>query len=721
MRRRAGGRRQRRAWWTARGSGTADRSAREPECVLPLDTVRRRLELFVSALHERPLRIEAAPTPPPLTLAGRARGAFRHLLARAASDTRTGSAGAGAAARSPGAFAAGAFAANTFAAGAFATVDGEVVRLPPTLPALDGTDAALARYRAMALGLAERVRRNTARHAPVMPAGRGNDRARLTRDLYHLAESAAAEHAAAVAVRGLGPVIVATRTAALARRPALDALAPAERAVEQLVRRVLAAAPEDEIASGDSPADATGAEGVPCTADPRDSRAWAEQMAERLHQELRARHRGRFRYRGVTPVEAWGAPATGSVGAASPLAVADDEGDALQHRATLPVGGTRARAASAGEQDDGTGLAATGGTGAEHTPRPEVADARAPARVMHDPGAGRLPGEQHPSVDARDTEATAGGAAMHRLDAPMTPPIGPAGVRYPEWDAVAGRYRPRHATVRESPAPEADPAWAEAVLRAQAPLVRRVRERFEPLRARRTRLGAQRRGDEIDLAACVRAAVDRYAGRAPSDRLYVDVRPARRPIATLLLVDVSGSTDLAIDATRQIIDVEREAMLLAATALDALGDPYEVLTFASRGADDVRVRVVKRFGERNGDIVRRRVSGVHPDGNTRLGAALRHATARLARQPAGHRLLLLLSDGQPNDRDGYQGRAAIEDARRAVLEARAAGVVPFCLTVDREVPETAAQVFGVGAFTVLRDPAHLPRALVRVVEHLLGG
>jgi len=35
------------------------------------------------------------------------------------------------------------------------------------------------------------------------------------------------------------------------------------------------------------------------------------------------------------------------------------------------------------------------------------------------------------------------------------------------------------------------------------------------------------------------------------------------------------------------------------------------------------------------------------------GAALRHATARLAGEPAGHRLLLALSDGRSNDMDGY--------------------------------------------------------------------
>jgi nitric oxide reductase NorD protein len=274
-------------------------------------------------------------------------------------------------------------------------------------------------------------------------------------------------------------------------------------------------------------------------------------------------------------------------------------------------------------------------------------------------------------------------------------------------------------------APEGDAAAAEALLAGRAAIARHVRARFEPLRARRARLPRQRAGDALDVQACVDAHADRLAGHASDDeRLYLAVRPARRPLAICVLVDVSGSTDARISAdpadARQVIDVEREAVLLAGEALDALGDPYAVLTFSSRGARGVHVRTVKDFGERPGPTVRARIAAIAPDGNTRLGAAMRHATARLARQPAGRRLLLLLSDGRPNDMDRYQGRYAVEDARQAVHEARAAGVVPFCLTVDREEPEYLAHVFGVAGHTILRRPDQLPAALVGLVRHLLA-
>ena len=139
-------------------------------------------------------------------------------------------------------------------------------------------------------------------------------------------------------------------------------------------------------------------------------------------------------------------------------------------------------------------------------------------------------------------------------------------------------------------------------------------------------------------------------------------------------------------------------------------------------AHDVRVRSVKEFGEPNGDAVRRRLAALAPEANTRLGAAVRHATAQLVRQHAGHRLLLIVSDGRPNDCDHYQGRYAVEDARQSVIEARAAGVHPFCLTVedDADTPDYLARIFGPSGYTIMRHPDHLPVALLQGVRQLLG-
>jgi nitric oxide reductase NorD protein len=203
------------------------------------------------------------------------------------------------------------------------------------------------------------------------------------------------------------------------------------------------------------------------------------------------------------------------------------------------------------------------------------------------------------------------------------------------------------------------------------------------------------------------------------DRLYVDVRPGRRELTVALLVDVSASTDSWVSENQRIIDVEKDALLVVCEALGALGDPYAILTFSGEGAAHVSVGAVKGFAERADDTVRRKIALLDADGYTRVGAALRHATAALTRQPTGRRLLLLLSDGKPNDVDEYDGPYGIEDARQAVAEARAQNVDVFCLTVDREAPRYAPRIFGRSGFTLLRRPNQLPEVLIEVLRRLV--
>ena len=148
-------------------------------------------------------------------------------------------------------------------------------------------------------------------------------------------------------------------------------------------------------------------------------------------------------------------------------------------------------------------------------------------------------------------------------------------------------------------------------------------------------------GAELDMDALVTAYADRRGGCTADDRFYIDSRPVRRDAAIMLLVDTSASTDGWVAGNRRIIDVEKEALLIVGEALSALGDPHAVMAYASAGPFRVGVRVLKRFEDSGGAEMRDRIAGLEPDGFTRTGAALRHATACLMRRDARHRLLLL--------------------------------------------------------------------------------
>jgi nitric oxide reductase NorD protein len=250
-------------------------------------------------------------------------------------------------------------------------------------------------------------------------------------------------------------------------------------------------------------------------------------------------------------------------------------------------------------------------------------------------------------------------------------------------------------------------------------MVEALRRRFEMLRAHRVVLRRQEDGDEIDTDAAIEARADVRAGAAMPERLYRSARLTRRDAAVLVLVDASGSTDAWIAGRRRIIDVEREALLLLSIALDGTGDPHAIVSFSGEGPQHVTVRMLKRFGEHHHQAVSLRIAGVEPERYTRAGAALRHASQLLQAQQANHRLLLLLSDGKPNDRDEYDGRYGIEDMRQAVLEARAMGLSPFCLTVDRQAAAYLPRVFGPHHHALLPQTQRLPAVLLEWIRRLL--
>jgi nitric oxide reductase NorD protein len=239
---------------------------------------------------------------------------------------------------------------------------------------------------------------------------------------------------------------------------------------------------------------------------------------------------------------------------------------------------------------------------------------------------------------------------------------------------------------------------------------------FGRLRPRRIDVGRQPDGPELDIEAWVAAVADVRAGSVVDDRLYTASRPARRRIALALLVDVSASTDAWVSGERRIVDIEKEALLVVCEALEAVGDRYAILAFSGEGPADVSVSAVKRFAEPFGSETRRRIAGLDADRYTRMGAAIRHASALLARERADRPVLIVLSDGKPNDVDVYDGAYGIEDSRQAVNEARRQGIQVRCLTVDREAPRYAHRIFGTHGFARLSRAERLPAALLEMLR-----
>ncbi len=256
-------------------------------------------------------------------------------------------------------------------------------------------------------------------------------------------------------------------------------------------------------------------------------------------------------------------------------------------------------------------------------------------------------------------------------------------------------------------------------------IARRLRRQFESLSARPNWIRGQYEGDRLDLDAYMDYRGARAGGSNSGDpRLFYQKRPLVRDLSCLLLADLSLSTDSWVNNDRQVIDVIRDSLYLFAESLSGSGDRFAIHGFSSRKRKHVRFNQIKSFEENYGAAIRGRIDDIKPGFYTRMGAAIRHATELLAKQPGEKKLLMLLTDGKPNDLDRYEGRYGIEDTRMAIVEARQQGLIPFCITIDEEASQYLPYLFGRQGYTLIRKadqlPQRLPQLYITLTDKLSG-
>jgi nitric oxide reductase NorD protein len=581
---------------------------------------------------------------------------------------------------------------------ALPSTDGSRLRLPPRLDAFVALPSARV-YRVIALGLALRARRGAA-------AERARLTSRAAADLLAVAEAVSAERELSRLAPGLVADLDRLREIMLAARPSPRLLNAGERAVEARIRDALGPSSRDN------------AQALPEFSTAEASRAWAEERARALEAAA---------YRGLPAVFLWGViePARGVL---APVMLEHDESarPVAPPRAQQLPRRPRVRPERPGEDDEGPGLAMMPIEDRQESvedplglQRPLDRDDHADPEGLAD-SVSELPELRVMSTPGTPREMLISDDPDERRARQSRPALAEAGLAYPEWSWREGHYRIPGARVRTIPAPSGADAWWRQALRDHAPLVRRTRRRFERLRSRRIPVPRQLDGPDLDMSACVEAWSDARGGRIVEDRLYVATRPHRRDLALVLLVDVSASTDAWVEGRRRIVDVEKEALLVISEGLEALGDRFAILAFSGESAARVEITEVRGFAGSDPLAVRRAIAGLEPSGYTRLGAAIRHASSCLLAQPVRHRLLMVMSDGRPNDVDEYEGRYGVEDTRMAVLEARQDGLLPLCLTVDRDSASYLPRIFGIGGSTRLRRVERLPEVLASVLQRVLA-
>lgn len=299
---------------------------------------------------------------------------------------------------------------------------------------------------------------------------------------------------------------------------------------------------------------------------------------------------------------------------------------------------------------------------------------------------------------------------------------------YDEWDRELNDYRVGWSRVIEKKVKQGDRNFVELARSRYRGVISSIRHQFQLMKPENlTRINRELDGEDYDLNALVDFVVDRKADGQQSENIYTKRLRRQRDVAVSLLLDQSSSTARTITRNplqpythpgRRIIEIEKEGLVLMSEALEAVGDVYAINGFTSEGRRNVKFYVVKDFSEKYSDEIERRIGGITFQNNTRLGAAIRHAAAKLLKQDSRTKLLIILTDGRPYDHDYGDARYAREDVREALTEAKASGIIPFCITVDRESESELRELYGDVGYTIIDDVLSLPERMPNIYRRL---
>ncbi|MCC6764277.1 MAG: VWA domain-containing protein [Deltaproteobacteria bacterium] len=335
--------------------------------------------------------------------------------------------------------------------------------------------------------------------------------------------------------------------------------------------------------------------------------------------------------------------------------------------------------------------------------------------------AGKLPRERMAELQNLLRQAQSGRAAA------LPHAAGEGEFLYDEWDYRIADYRHAWCRLAEIPLESDTGDFFHQTLATHADLLPEVRRQFQRIRPERYRvIHGLEDGEDFDLDAVITARADRRSGHPPSPKLYQAKQREERDVATLFLVDMSASTDEPVPdapAGRRVIDITKEALVVMAEALEEIGDTYGICGFSGHGRRQVELYLVKHFNEPLTSAVKGRIGAIEPKRSTRMGAALRHAVAKMRNVAARSKHVILLSDGFPQDVDYGDDRRSnvygIQDTTMAFQEAARAGVTPFCITVDKAGHDYLKEMCEASRYLVIEDITALPRELPKIYQRFV--
>ncbi|PWA07166.1 nitric oxide reductase activation protein NorD [Flavobacterium psychrotolerans] len=287
---------------------------------------------------------------------------------------------------------------------------------------------------------------------------------------------------------------------------------------------------------------------------------------------------------------------------------------------------------------------------------------------------------------------------------------------YNEWDYSKRTYKENFCKVYPKSQQKTDPNYYKNTITKNASTLMGLRKMLTNVNNKMHQQKRQTQGDEFDIDAITDLYVDVHSQRTPSDKIYISNRKKDKDLSILILLDISLSSD-GYAAGNRVIDVEKEVSILFGEILNEFNIDFSIDSFYSKTRNFSTYLTVKDFDE-NWNTAKQKIGAIEPNGYTRIGAALRHAGARLDKRNTKNKWVIVISDGKPNDYDKYEGKYGINDVKQALRELNGRNINSYALAIEAEAKYYLPQMFGQNHYQILTTPVELLQSLVKLYEKI---
>ena len=306
------------------------------------------------------------------------------------------------------------------------------------------------------------------------------------------------------------------------------------------------------------------------------------------------------------------------------------------------------------------------------------------------------------------SKKTAGGASS------------PETYHYSEWNFRSHNETESWVTLREMNAKPGDLQIVDNIIEQNNHLLSRMKALLNAIRyggAHRVRKLED--GDEIDINAAIRSQIDIRLGVQPDPRIMMRTVRKTRDISVLLLLDLSQSTNEKVQGQEHtVLELTQQVCVLFSDAIETVGDPLAIHGFCSESRHNVEYYRLKDFDQPYDDVPKARIAGMTGQRATRMGAAIRHATYHLNKQHSRKKLLILITDGAPDDIDVRGEEYLRWDAKKAVEGAGRSGINTFCISLDPRADRYVSRIFGARNYMVVDHVSCLPEKMLMLYAGL---